>query len=405
MPSSRSPNAPVLATAPALRGQPLFAGEEPVVGSGFGTAELVRAVAGLARLATGQFTVDKLLCRLVDLAAEHLSADGAGVMVAAGAELRCVQGSTTDVERVGRLQELMQQGPCRDAMEELRELMVMDLGVGDLPPEWEPYRNEARKAGLRSVVAVPLVSRGRGWGVLDLYRCRPGSWSPEEIAAARVLADVAVSYVVMAADRDEARQAQRELAHRSTHDELTGLPNRALLFDRLEHALTAAARHEQAVAVFFIDIDSFKQINDTFGHAIGDRVLVEATRRIADTLRSEDTFARLSGDEFVVVCERLPQQAEGELDAQLDAVARRIRSALSVPIRIGDVDLVVTASIGVAVSERPSTGGDLVWEADAAMYRAKQRRQEALAIRTNSGPSLRSVRHLDRELTSAPPGG
>ena len=351
---------------------------------GSGTADLITAVAALARTATGQFTVNELLRHLVDLAAEHLSADGAGVMVADGTHLLYVHGSTTGIDRVERLQELMQQGPCQEAKQHLREIAVEDLSEATLPSAWARYRAGAEVAGLRAVVAVPLVSRGRSWGVLDLYRSSPGAWSPEDIAAARLLADVAVSYVVMAIDRDEARRAQRELAHRSMHDELTGLPNRALLFDRLEHALTAAARHEQAVAVFFIDLDRFKQINDTFGHADGDRVLVQATSRMAETLRDEDTLARLSGDEFVVVCEQLPQHGDGELDSHLEAVARRIHAALSTPIRIGGIDVVVTASVGVAVSVPHLTGDDLVSEADAAMYRAKQQRQGEAVIRTHS---------------------
>ena len=371
-----------------------------------GTTQLISAVAELSRTATGQFSINDLLRNLVNLAAEHLFVDGAGVMVADGAELLCVHGSTTDVQRVEDLQELIQQGPCQDALRQLQEIAVADLGDFDLPNEWDSYRDGAELAGLRSVVAVPLVSRGRGWGVLDLYRCEPGPWSPQDIAAARLLADVAVSYVVMAADRDEARQAQRELAHRSTHDELTGVPNRALLFDRLEHALTSAARQAQSVAVFFIDLDRFKQINDTFGHAGGDKVLVQAAARIAETLRNGDTLARLSGDEFVVVCEQLPQSAEGELDAHLEAVTQRIRNALGTPVRIGGVDLVVTASIGVAVSDPQSTGDDLVSEADAAMYRAKQRRQGELVIRSHSpGLSPRASRHLDRELAGALTGG
>jgi diguanylate cyclase (GGDEF)-like protein len=377
-----------------------------MTGSHLGATDLISAVADLSRTATGQFAVDDLLRHLVDLAAQHLSADGAGVMVADGAGLSFVHGSSTDIDRVERLQELMQHGPCQVANQQLQEVTVGNLTDPALPAEWAPYQAGAEQGGLQAVVAVPLVSRGRGWGVLDLYRFRPGPWSADDIAAARLLADVAVSYVVMAADRDEARHAQRELAHRSTHDELTGLPNRALLFDRLEHALTSAARHKQAVAVFFIDLDRFKQINDTFGHAGGDRVLVQATARMADTLRNEDTLARLSGDEFVVVVEQLPQQPESALQAQLDAVAQRIRSALSSPISIGGVDLVVTASIGVAVSDPQSSGDDLVSEADAAMYRAKQRRQGELVIRTHHpGLGRRSSRHLDRELAGALSGG
>ncbi len=399
-PAAALPGVPIADQALAVVAAPLF---RPAETGGDG---LVAAVAALSRIATGQFHVNDLLRHVTNLAARHLSADGAGMMIAERTGLSFVHGSAAGIERVERLQELMQRGPCQDSMQQLREVAVADLADPGLPTEWESYRQGAEQVGLRSVIAVPLISRGRVWGVLDLYRSWPGAWSPSEVAAARLLADLAVSYVVMAIDRDEARRAQRELAHRSTHDELTGLPNRALLFDRLEHALATASRHDHTVAVFFIDLDRFKQINDTFGHAAGDQVLVQATARIAATLRDEDTLARLSGDEFVVVCEQLPQHSEGELDAHLSALARRMRTALTAPIRVGGVDLVVTASIGVAVSTPEATGDDLVSEADAAMYRAKQRRRSELVIREQSaGTGLRWTRHLDRELANALSGG
>lgn len=335
------------------------------------TNGLLTAVAALSRTATGQFAVPDLLRRLVDLAAEHLDVDGAGVMITErSGGLGYVHASHEAVDRVERLQELMQQGPCRESVRELHEVAVTDLAEHD-EPEWRAYLTGAAEVGLRSVVAIPLVSRGRSWGVLDLYRHKPGPWSEPELVMVRLLADVAASYVVMALDRDEARQAQHQLAHRSLHDELTGLPNRTLLFDRLEHALTAAARHHQTVAVFFIDLDRFKKINDTFGHAAGDAALIAATRRIAATLREEDTLARLAGDEFVLVCELLPQRTPGELERQLRAVTERIHTALSAPIRIGSTELALSASIGVALSAHGSTADDLLAEADAAMYRAK----------------------------------
>ncbi len=368
--------------------------------------DLTKAVAALCRLSTQQFVVRDLLRRLVDVAADHLDVDGAGTMVADGEDLLFVHASSTAVDRLEQLQALMQQGPCRDAVGLLGEVAVPDLGVLDQTSQWALYLAGARQVGLRSVVAVPLVSRGRAWGVLDLYRAAPGPWSRQELAAARLLADVAVSYVVMAADRDEARAAQSELAHRSTHDELTGLPNRALLFDRLAHALTAAARHGQTVAVFFLDLDGFKQINDTLGHAAGDSVLVQAAERLAATLRADDTLARLSGDEFVVVCEQLPQAADAELDAQVTAVDSRIRQALVAPIRVGEVDLVLSASIGVALSDRQSTADELLSEADAAMYRAKQRRHAQLVVRdTARTVATRPLRHLERDLAQALPNG
>lgn len=128
------------------------------------------------------------------------------------------------------------------------------------------------------------------------------------------------------------------------------------------------------------------------------------TARLAATLRHEDTLARLAGDEFVLVCEQLPRHTDDELDAQLHAVTARLHTTLAHPIRVGAVDLVVSASIGVALSSSGSTGDDLLAQADAAMYRAKQRRHHDLVIRHHDRSRPHGdARHLERELAQALP--
>jgi diguanylate cyclase (GGDEF)-like protein len=212
-----------------------------------------------------------------------------------------------------------------------------------------------------------------------------------QLAAAQLVAHLAVAYLVVVAERDEARRAQQELARRSLRDQLTGLANRELLFDRLAQALRGAERSGRRVAVFFIDLDGFKQINDTFGHAAGDAVLAESAQRMAATVRTEDTLARLAGDEFVLICQDLPQTTHAELDRQVRAVADRLRQALARPISVGGVPVTVAASIGVALSSPGGSGAPgssgvpgsspemLLAEADAAMYRAKQRHRACVA--------------------------
>jgi diguanylate cyclase (GGDEF)-like protein len=186
------------------------------------------------------------------------------------------------------------------------------------------------------------------------------------------------------------------------HDELTGLPNRALLFDRLAHALTAAARRDRSVAVFFVDLDRFKQINDTFGHAAGDAVLRAVSTRMASTLRDADTLARLAGDEFVLICEDLPQRTQGELDEQVQRVVDRLRRVIAQPIAVAGVEVVITASIGIAMSERGSDADDLLGEADSAMYAAKQHRDRDVVVRDRfSRLDRQTFRHLDRDLNHA----
>jgi diguanylate cyclase (GGDEF)-like protein len=159
-----------------------------------------------------------------------------------------------------------------------------------------------------------------------------------------------------------------ELARSSLHDALTGLPNRLLMFDRLANAIAAAARRETRIAVLFIDLDNFKRINDTMGHATGDEVLKLAARRLRAVLRSSDTVSRHGGEEFLVL---LPEVADAVDAAQL---AQKLLSALAAPARVGGHRLSLSASIGIAMY--PEDGEDpnvLVDRADAAMYRSKRR--------------------------------
>jgi diguanylate cyclase (GGDEF)-like protein len=362
---------------------------------------LMRALATLSRDAKGEFAVEDMLRQLCEAVAEAMDIAGAGVMIVDGSGLRFVHSDGVDIDRVERLQELLQTGPCRDAAVERREVVIDDLRV-QLDGRWPEFGIAAESVGLRSMIALPLVSRQRTWGVLDLYDVRPGPWLESEVAAARVLADVAVSYIVMAADRDAARQAQRELSHRNMHDELTGLPNRALLFDRLAHALTSAARRDRLVAVLFVDLDRFKQVNDTLGHAAGDAVLRAVGTRMATTLRDADTLARLAGDEFVLICEDLPQRTRGELDEQVQRVVDRLRRVITQPIAVAGVEVVITASIGISLSAKGATADELLGEADSAMYDAKQHRNRDVVVRDRfSRFDRENFRHLDRELADA----
>ena len=375
---------------------------------------LVDGVVDLAAEATGPSTPDDLLRRLVDVARHHLSVDGVGVVAVEDGSVRFVHADDGAVDEVERLQQLVQQGPCRDAAEALSAVVVEDL-ADPARTAWPEFAARALDLGLGSLVAVPLTSRGRTWGVLDLYRRRPGPWSADDLAAAHLLAHVAVSYLVMAADRDEARRAHAELSHRSTHDPLTGLPNRVLLFDRLEHALSSARRHHRTVAVLFIDLDRFKAVNDTFGHAAGDTVLATVATRMAAALREEDTLARLAGDEFVLLCEDLPQAEPAELAEHVRAVTSRLRRALSEPIRLGGVELVVRASVGAALSDGHRSADELLAAADGAMYQVKHSRpedhradgeQEEQGVHAlDADRPRRSARQLERQLARALPHG
>jgi diguanylate cyclase (GGDEF)-like protein len=168
-------------------------------------------------------------------------------------------------------------------------------------------------------------------------------------------------------DVTETRRLTSQLAYQANHDALTRLPNRTLLQDRLGHALVRAQRSHQQLAVLFIDLDHFKRINDSLGHAAGDSLLRVVAERLQTCVREEDTVARLGGDEFVILLEDLPH---GELATR---VACQVLQALSPPFRVAGHEFFITSSIGISVF--PKDGEDvqtLLKQADTAMYRAKE---------------------------------
>jgi diguanylate cyclase (GGDEF)-like protein len=356
---------------------------------------LMAAVTAISHAANSEFDVRDLLRRLVDVAVEHLEVDGAGVMIAEGDRVVFIHANAPHVAHVERIQEFIQGGPCHLAITTQAEVVVND--VDDRTEDWPEYVQGARGSGLHAMVAVPLLSRGRCWGALDLYRRSAGPWNPVDLTTVRLLAELAASYLAVAQDRDRALAAQRELSHRSTHDGLTGLPNRSLLFDRLSHGLSSANRHGRSLAVFFMDVDRFKDINDTFGHAAGDAVLTEIARRLKETVRDEDTLARLAGDEFVLIHHDVPRTDDHAADLQLAAVAERVRRSLTAPIRLRGLDVVISVSIGIAVSDGTEAAEDLLGDADTAMFRAKQRRRTEPVVREPNS-MRRSFRTMERQL-------
>jgi len=168
-------------------------------------------------------------------------------------------------------------------------------------------------------------------------------------------------------DITERMQTQERLQYLAYHDILTELPNRALLTERLEHALARARWTKRLLAVMFLDLDRFKIINDTLGHETGDRLLQELAKRLRDAVREGDTVARLSGDEFAILLEDVATTDD------IGAVARKVLAVFSRPFKVSEQELFVTSSIGVSVY--PADGDDVVTllrHADTAMYRAKE---------------------------------
>ncbi|MGV8943548.1 EAL domain-containing protein [Thermomonas sp.] len=229
-------------------------------------------------------------------------------------------------------------------------------------PLWNDYRQLALPHGLRACWSMPISSSEAGvLGSFAIYQdhpCRPSPRDLEFMGTTARLAAVAIEH----------RLLTDQLSHQAQHDALTGLPNRLLFQDRLHQALALAERHHQQLAVLYMDLDRFKQVNDTMGHSSGDALLCQAARRLEACIRKSDTLARLGGDEFVVLITELH-------DAQ-DAmrVATKLIDALRIPFQIEGHELFVSVSLGISIYPGDGlTGETLMANADAAMYRAKEK--------------------------------
>jgi diguanylate cyclase (GGDEF)-like protein len=221
-------------------------------------------------------------------------------------------------------------------------------------------RDRLRVLGRRAMLLLPLSAHDKPVGIAELTSAAPHSIDVRRLALARTLTFEAAMAI-------ENGRLYQELRDRSLHDPLTGLANRSLLYDRAEHALARQARKDGAgVAVLFMDIDDFKTINDTLGHARGDRLLTILGERLRTVARAADTVARLGGDEFALLLEDV-----SSADAAL-AVAARVIDALAPSFDLAGQPTRASASIGVAFRSAQGTSfDDLLKDADAAMYEAK----------------------------------
>ena len=241
-----------------------------------------------------------------------------------------------------------------------REVVVVADVMSD--PLWQDYKDHAVELGFRSCWSTPVLShQGAVVGILAMHAKEPREPTDAEMA----LIDVATRIAGIAIER---KLAEDRIQFMANHDALTGLPNRALLEDRLSQAILHAQRHDHWVTTLFADIDNFKLVNDGLGHNAGDELLKIVAKRMSDCLRATDTVARLGGDEFVIILPDQPKNADA-----ISQTVRKLQTAISEPIRLDGRDVTITTSVGVASYPVDSADVDtLLAAADAAMYRAKE---------------------------------
>ncbi|HZS87317.1 MAG TPA: EAL domain-containing protein [Chloroflexota bacterium] len=255
--------------------------------------------------------------------------------------------------------------PAAESMFGYSRGSVLGKELADLiiPPE----HRAAHRAGLARYLATG-ESTMLGRRLAMTAQRADGSVFPAEIALARLPLDGPPLFTGYLRDVTERVQLEEELRHQALHDALTGLPNRTLLHDRLQQALASAARERHPLALLLLDLNHFKEVNDTFGHAAGDRLLQQVAARLQGVLRAADTVARLGGDEFAVL---LP----GTEAAGATLATEKLLEVLDAPVVIEGQAFPVAASVGLALSPEHGTDAPtLLRHADVAMYAAKAAR-------------------------------
>ena len=247
---------------------------------------------------------------------------------------------------------------------------LVGVRVGELIASSEPTRVTRRRRTAAPVVIAALPRQS----LLEVAgRRRDGTTFPLELSVADL--PEPHSLVVTLRDITARKSAEEQILYHATHDVLTGLPNRALFDDRLVTALRQSARHQDMIAVLFLDLDRFKIINDTLGHTIGDTLLVALSRRLRETVRADDTVARMGGDEFIFILRGLKSAEDAVKPAQ------KILDAIRPPFHLGGHELHVTASIGISLHPADGPGPDQLLKcADLALFRAKDQGRDRIQL-------------------------
>lgn len=230
-----------------------------------------------------------------------------------------------------------------------------------IPPRFRKQHRKHMAGFIES--GVPSKSMNKRGSIFG-YR-KDGSEFPAPASLSRIRNGIQDLVIVTFQDISDQRMAEEKLMWQATHDSLTKLPNRTQITERLNNALQRSQRSQMGVGVLFIDLDDFKLVNDTYGHDVGDQLLVVIAERLMQEVRAGDTVARFGGDEFVIISEQVKDSVA------IVNLAERINSALRRPIQIGEHRITSTVSVGVIVSDGHNTAEELLQKSDAAMYSAK----------------------------------
>jgi diguanylate cyclase (GGDEF)-like protein len=258
----------------------------------------------------------------------------------------------------------------------------------DANPVLAPWREAAATRGFRSSIGLPLLSKQHAFGALAIYSTAADAFFPEEVALLQELAGDLAYGIETLRERSQRTIAEERLAFLAHHDVLTGLPNRLLLRDRFDIAAAQAERDSTKVAMLFLDLDNFKQINDSLGHGMGDQLLVALAERLRGCIRESDTICRQGGDEFIVLMGGLT-----EADS-VARVAQKMLETIAEPFELADH--VLTTSLSIGISLYPDDAGDfdtLSKNADSALYHAKDSGRNAYSFFA-SGMNVDALAHM-----------
>jgi diguanylate cyclase (GGDEF)-like protein len=317
-----------------------------------------REVARFGQMAIQGTQIDELSAEASRILTGVLSIDFGGVMklLPGGDELLLVAGEGLPKELIGSARipaDLRSQSGY--ALATGMATVVTDWGAETRFQQSELQKNQ----GMQSAAIILIRGKGQPYGVIGAGSARLHDFSQEDVDFMQAIANVLANAI-------ERRRAEEKTQHEALHDPLTGLPNRNLFLDRLQHALSVAARRQTSIAVLFLDLDQFKLVNDSLGHAAGDELLAAVAPRIEEALRPGDTVARFGGDEFAVLAEDIGNEHGAT------RIAERIAETLARPFILREREHFVSASIGIAIGEGNEAPEALIRDADSALYRAKE---------------------------------